>query len=232
MAGATRTRILAIAGSQRHGNSELLAKTALEGAAGTGAEVELLSLAGKRVGPCLGECYQSCHGVREAPWRSCSQQDDAPTFLERMVAADGIMFVSPVFHSSLPGAFKCLLDRSNALSRFEDEEIGSLLAGKAAGAIAVGGARHCGQEAVLGQLVDFILAMQMLPVGFAERQGYRGLAVLAERAGSVLHDRWTDYGVKAASAMDFARLFGAKLAREARVVKLGRAALQSSEREV
>jgi len=220
-----RVTVLAIAGSRRHGNSEILARAALEGAAAEGAETVFAGLAGKRVAPCHGECFASCHGDLVRPWEACVHQDDAVDILASMVAADGIIFVSPVFHAGMPAPFKTLLDRCNALSRFEDEEIFSWLAGTAGGAVAVGGARHAGQEAVLGQLVDFMLSMQMVPVGFGERQGYRGLATLAEAAGAVARDRWVDYGSKPAAALDLARLFGAKVARQAAVLKHGRVAL-------
>jgi multimeric flavodoxin WrbA len=217
-----RFTVLAIAGSQRHGNSEALARAALEGAAAEGATTVFAGLAGRRVAPCRGECFRTCHGDTVRPWQACIYRDDAAGILESMVEADGIIFVSPVFHAGIPAPFKNLLDRCNALSRFQDENIFSWLAGKAGGAIAVGGARHAGQEAVLGQLLDFMLSMQMVPVGFGERQGYRGLAALAEAAGAVASDRWVDYGSKPAAALDLARLFGAKVARYAVVLKQGR----------
>lgn len=226
---AAGPRVLAIAGSLRpNGNSVLLARAALEGAAEAGARTVLVSLAGKKIATCLGSCHDKCHGPEagDAPWRACVIRDDAPEVLAEMAAADAVILVSPVFHSGLPGTLRCLMDRANALSGFEAEAIGNALAGKVGGAIAVGGARHSGQEAVLSQLVDFMLAMQMLPVGFAERQGYRGLACLAEPAGAVAADQWVDYASKPASALPFARLYGAKLAGEAAVVKLGRQAVR------
>lgn len=227
---AVGPRVLAIAGSQRpSGNSALLARAALDGAAEAGAQTELISLAGKKIATCLGACHDKCHGPAAAgePWRACVLRDDAPEILARMAAADAIILVSPVFHAGLPGTLRCLMDRCNALSGFEANTIGNLLAGKVGGAIAVGGARHAGQEAVLGQIVDFILSMQMLPVGFAEHQGYRGLACVAEPAGAVAADQWVDYAVKAASALPLARLYGAKLASEAAVNKLGRRAAEA-----
>ncbi|HEY3315415.1 MAG TPA: flavodoxin family protein [Bacillota bacterium] len=224
---AAGVKLLAIAGSIRHGgNSEMLAQAALDGAAAAGAQVELVTLAGKRIATCRGTCHDKCHGPAAPvePWRACVYKDDAPEVLAKMVEADAVILVAPVFHAGLPGTLRCLMDRCNALSRFADEAITSVMAGKVGGAVAVGGARHGGQEAVLGQLIDFFLATQMIPITLAEHQGYRGVASVAEPAGAVAGDEWVDYATKHEAALPLARVYGAKLAGEAAVVKLGRQA--------
>jgi multimeric flavodoxin WrbA len=122
------TKVLGISCSPRRGgNTEILIKEALKGAKKEGADVEFLSLIGRDIKPC-NEC-RTCEttGV-------CSIKDDMQGIYGKILDAEGIILGAPIFHWSLCGQAKVLLDRTYALSfpRLQ-------LANKVGGSIAVAG---------------------------------------------------------------------------------------------
>ena len=112
---------------RRNGNTEILVREALKGAEESGAETELVTLAGKNLKPCDG-CL-SC----EATTR-CHLNDDMQEIYEKLLAADGIIIGTPVYFWSVVAQAKILIDRAYAV-----RSPNLRLAGKAAGAIAVAG---------------------------------------------------------------------------------------------
>jgi multimeric flavodoxin WrbA len=99
-------KILAIHGSPRTIRSQTrhLASLVLEGAAERGAETELIDLCDSRVTPCTA--CEGClfNGI-------CVFDDDVPLIIERMKAADGIIFASPVYIDNVSGQMKIFFDR-------------------------------------------------------------------------------------------------------------------------
>ncbi|MCL4459945.1 MAG: flavodoxin family protein [Chloroflexi bacterium] len=232
-------KLLGLAASPRHGNCELIIKEALEGAAESkGVSTTFLTIAHKRVDPCLGVCHRRCHppvedylcgrGERRG-WFQCVHKDDAPSIIEAIAQADAIIIASPVFFGQIPAQLKSLIDRCNSVNYFQGEESFSWFRYKVGGAIAIGGARHGGQEETLRQIVHFYMSMQMIPVGFAEREAPYGLAFLAEQRRKVERDTWLDWGFRQASAPEYARLFGRKVAEVATIVQRGLSASANFE---
>lgn len=210
-------KIIGISGSPRRGNSYLALDILLEETKNLGVGTELFDLSELTIAPCRGSCHAQCH-PRDAKgqlifggWRACSCDDDAEEVLEAMVQADAIVMASPVLFGNLSSILKALMERCNALSSFEQAKDTSFLAGKLGGAVAIGGARHGGQERVLASIMHFYLMIQMQPVGLGEYQAPQGLAIQADGSGEIINDSWLDYGIKEASATEYLKAYARKL---------------------
>ena len=102
-------KVLGISASpRRDGNSDLLLQRALAGAVEAGAEVEHLYLCDYRLEGCdeCGDCSTT---------GDCRVQDDYPQILDRMLAADRIVFATPVFFLTVSAQAKLLIDRGQCL---------------------------------------------------------------------------------------------------------------------
>ncbi|MDD1682628.1 MAG: flavodoxin family protein [Methanoregula sp.] len=99
-------KILAINGSPRtvRSTTRRLAQFVLEGAAEAGAETENIDLCDLRITPCTACEGCSFNGI-------CVFEDDVPLLVERMTAADGIVFASPVYIDNISGQMKIFFDR-------------------------------------------------------------------------------------------------------------------------
>lgn len=100
-----------------------------------GHTVERITLNKKTVGGCLG-----CAKCRENPDDiACVQQDDAGGILQQMVAADRVLFSSPVYFWGFSAQLKALIDRCYALvTRYNKPGHTSLMAGKRVGLLVTG----------------------------------------------------------------------------------------------
>ncbi len=146
-------KIIGIVGSPRvGGNTETLVKEALEAAAGEGADVELIRLAGKDVRPCDG-----CRSCKEK--KECHIKDGFHPIFNRMVEADGIILSSPVYFGSATPQIKALIDRAGYLSN----SLGRVFENKVGGPIVV--ARRAGQNFTIAQLMFFFLEQGMIIPG-------------------------------------------------------------------
>ncbi len=102
-------KVLGIFGSpRRQGNSDLLMKAFLEGAAASGAEVEEVFLRERKISPCL-EIY---HCFKDG---TCPIKDDMLPLYDKLVAADVVALASPVFFYGLSAQAKAMIDRTQAL---------------------------------------------------------------------------------------------------------------------
>lgn len=101
--------VLGISASPRRlGNSELLLREALGGAEAAGAATECLALADYAIAPCV-EC-NAC-----ARTGACRVHDDYQVVLDKMLAADRIVFATPVFFMTVSSQAKMLIDRCQCL---------------------------------------------------------------------------------------------------------------------
>ena len=97
-------KILAISCSpRRQGNTEILLNEALRGAQQDRAEVELYSVLGKNIQPCDG-CW-ACTKTGE-----CHIEDDMDDLCDKMIAADGIIFGTPIYFYSMAAQAKIIMD--------------------------------------------------------------------------------------------------------------------------
>jgi multimeric flavodoxin WrbA len=102
-------RVLGISTSPRdNSNSDILLRKALSGASSAGAEAEYLRLCKFNIAPCLacGACYAT---------GECPLQDDFAAVLPKMLAADRLIFATPIFFMSVCSQAKILIDRCQCL---------------------------------------------------------------------------------------------------------------------
>jgi multimeric flavodoxin WrbA len=90
---------------RKGGNSDILCDAFAEGAKGAGNVVEKIRFADLKIGYCTG-CY-ACRKQGE-----CVQKDDMKQVLDKMLAADVIVFASPVYYYSVSAQLKTLFDRT------------------------------------------------------------------------------------------------------------------------
>lgn len=146
-------KILGLSCSPRKsGNTEILVGEALDGAQKEGAEVELFSLSGKEIKPCDG-CYTCLETGK------CHINDDMQAVYQKLVAADGIIFGTPIYFYSMTGQAKALIDRTFALRRPSIR-----LANKVGGVIAVAGA--LGIIDAIKDLYFYIAINHMVPADY------------------------------------------------------------------
>lgn len=101
-----KKRVLILSASPRRGgNSDTLCDEFLRGAREAGHEAEKIFLADRKIGYCRG-----C-GVCNTTHR-CVQRDDMAEILEKMVAADVIVFATPIYFYTMDAQMKTLIDRS------------------------------------------------------------------------------------------------------------------------
>ena len=100
--------ILAINGSPRGalGNTEILIRAFLEGAAQTGDSVETVYLKEKKIEHCVGcfSCWLDTPGV-------CIHKDDMAELLEKVRHAQILVFGSPLYFFNFTGLMKDFTDR-------------------------------------------------------------------------------------------------------------------------
>ena len=96
-----------ISGSpRRHGDTESLLDSFLEGAEESGAETEKIVLKNLNYSSCSG-CY-SCHKKG-----SCIFRDDITSFFERIDDFDILVVASPVYSMTVTAELKSLIDRAH-----------------------------------------------------------------------------------------------------------------------
>lgn len=100
--------VIITASLRPHSNSDALAAAFAEGVSGAGHSVETISLKKKTLAFCRG-CF-ACQELGH-----CVMKDDANDIMEKVAAADVVVFATPVYYYGMAGQMKVLLDRMNAL---------------------------------------------------------------------------------------------------------------------
>jgi multimeric flavodoxin WrbA len=143
-------KILGISCSPRkNGNTVAMLTGALNAAETAGAKVELYTVADKNLLPCDG-CWACVKTGR------CHIKDDMAALHDKMLAADGIIFGTPVYFYGMTAQAKAIIDRSLGLVTSERN-----LANKVCGVVA-----SCGSIGMIDPLKDFtyyIFTKHMLP---------------------------------------------------------------------
>jgi len=121
-------KVVAFNGSPRpKGNTFHLLKKVLEVMGEEGIEGEIIQLGGKRLAGCKA-CYK-CYQTKD---RRCAQEDDEMNlFIEKALAADGILIGSPVYFSNVSTEVKAFIDRCGMVAKANDD----MLKGKAGAAV-------------------------------------------------------------------------------------------------
>lgn len=89
-------------------NSELLAKSFVEGSKESGNEVEYISLKNKDIRFCIGclACQKLGH---------CVIKDDVTDIMDSVLYADVVVWASPIYYYEMSGQMKTLIDRFNPM---------------------------------------------------------------------------------------------------------------------
>lgn len=102
-------KVIVISTSLRHGsNSDMLADKFVEGAKSVGNEVEKISLVGKDIQFCKG-CL-ACQKLGK-----CVIKDDVNDIMAKVLEADVVTWVTPIYYYEMSGQMKTLIDRMNAM---------------------------------------------------------------------------------------------------------------------
>ncbi|MCX5141811.1 MULTISPECIES: flavodoxin family protein [unclassified Streptomyces] len=145
--------IVAINGSEREGNTSDVLRHAATVAAARGARLEVIDLRDMNLRPC-GPCGDCNDRVER-----CGLVDDVTTAVDRMVAADGIIFAAPVHGFGAATLMQMFIERAGVGHlRFERP-----LGNKVAGVIAV--ARRYNATGLWSQLAINALLNRMILVG-------------------------------------------------------------------
>ena len=129
-------KILVLMGSPRlHGNTAELVKPMLAVFREAGAQVRYVTLADKRILPCLG-CY-ACQDV--ASEYGCVQKDDMHAIAADIQWADLIVLATPIYSWYCTAQMKAVLDRHYGMNKYYGSAEGSLWAGRHVALVATHG---------------------------------------------------------------------------------------------
>jgi multimeric flavodoxin WrbA len=169
-----QTTILGIAGSPRAGNTEILVREALAGAAQVpGIQTRFYSFDRREVRPCAARCWKYCaqHG-------NCCYEDDFQEFYDLWLAADGILFGVPVYHMSVPAQVKAAIDRlGNVLAAHYGNDLPRF--SKVCAALTQGMDAFGGQELTMQFLLAHFVLMNCIAISGDLLGSYIGAAGVA-----------------------------------------------------
>lgn len=103
-------KILGVSLGTRNGNNDTMCRVALEAAQEAGAEIEFIHLFDWDIKYCSG-CVACSRGLVMGKGMICTQKDDFKALYEKMVEADGVLFVDPIYESGGSGLFHVITDR-------------------------------------------------------------------------------------------------------------------------
>ncbi|HSO61845.1 MAG TPA: flavodoxin family protein [Desulfobacterales bacterium] len=148
-------KVLGVSGSPRKDKStDRLVHEVLDA---VGVETEFVSLAGKRIGPCI-----ACLGCVKD--NVCKVKDDMEQLRDKIVEADAYVIGAANYFSMLNGLSHCFLER---FYQFRHQE-GKAVAGKLGVAVGIGGSSG---ERVVEDIKSFFQYNQIECVGAVSAQG-------------------------------------------------------------
>ena len=167
-------KVVAFNGSPRkEGNTSLAIKTVFEVLEKEGIDTELVQLGGADIKGC-----RACFKCFENKNLRCIQKDDLNGFIEKMMAAEGIIIGSPTYFANVSTEAKALIDRAGLVSRAND----NLFRRKVGAAVVA--ARRAGATHVYSSINYFFGISHMIIPG----SSYWNLAY-GRNPGEVLNDQ-------------------------------------------
>ena len=103
-------KIVGVSFGTRDGSNDCMCKEALMGAQEMGAEVEFIHLHDWNIQHCTG-CVACSRALTMGKGNICSIKDDFDAFRSKLLDADGVLFVSPIFESGASGLLHTICDR-------------------------------------------------------------------------------------------------------------------------
>jgi len=160
-------KVLGISGSMRkEGNTADLVNVILERCRVAGIKTEFVSLAGKKIHPCLG-----CEKCKEK--KSCViENDDWEKIINKVLDCDVLVIGSPTYYYDVCGHLKNFVDRTYSL--YHDRR----LAGRKGVAVAV--QAHKGASRTIQTLEGFLSTHEFSSLGSVKGNGYHEGEVLAD----------------------------------------------------
>jgi multimeric flavodoxin WrbA len=119
-------KILTIFGGPRRKGNTATILSVFEQMAGREHAIERVDVVAHNIKGCLG--CDHCQRYPDSP--ACVQKDDMPLLLEKLMAADLVVYASPVYVWDFPAQMKAVMDRHYCLVKWQDGVDHSLLAGK------------------------------------------------------------------------------------------------------
>ena len=131
-------KVVAFNGSARKdGNTAILINHVLQELEKKGIETELVQFKGKKIRGCV-----ACMKCFENKNQRCSvDSDDLNSFVEKMIAADGIILGSPTYFANVSTEMKALIDRAG-MTGIANNRMFRRKVGAAVVAVRRGGAIH------------------------------------------------------------------------------------------
>jgi multimeric flavodoxin WrbA len=160
-------KVLGLSGSMRkEGNTAQLIKVILQRCKDAGIKTEFVSLAGKKIMPCLG-----CEKCKKKKW-CINEADDWDAIARKVLDCDVLVIGSPTYYYDVGGQIKNFIDRTYSL--YHDRK----LAGRKGVAVAV----HANKGAVrtIQTLEGFLSSHEFASLGCVKGTGYH--------EGDVLND--------------------------------------------
>ena len=103
-------KILGLSFGTKNGNNDTMCRVALEAAKEMGAEIEFIHVFDWDIKYCSG-CVACSRGLVMGKGMICTQKDDYAALYQKMVEADGVLVVDPIYESGGSGLFHVLCDR-------------------------------------------------------------------------------------------------------------------------
>jgi multimeric flavodoxin WrbA len=160
-------KVLGLSGSmRREGNTAQLIKVILQRCKEAGIKTEFVSLAGKKIMPCLG-----CEKCKKEKW-CINKTDDWDAVVKKVLDCDVLVIGSPTYYYDVGGQLKNFIDRTYSL--YHDRK----LAGRKGVAVAV----HANKGAVrtIQTIEGFLSSHEFASLGCVKGTGYH--------EGDVLND--------------------------------------------
>jgi len=160
-------KVLGLSGSMRkEGNTAQLIKVILQRCKDAGIRTEFVSLAGKKIMPCLG-----CEKCKVEKW-CINKTDDWDDIVKKVLDCDVLVIGSPTYYYDVNGQLKNFIDRTYSL--YHDRK----LAGRKGVAVAV----HANKGAVrtIQTIEGFLSSHEFASLGCVKGTGYH--------EGDVLND--------------------------------------------
>jgi multimeric flavodoxin WrbA len=160
-------KVLGISGSMRRkGNTTILVKEILGRCEESGIRTEFISLAGKKISPCLG-----CEKCKEKKW-CVIENDDWNEVMQKVMKCDVLVIGSPTYYFDVCGHLKNFIDRTYSL--YHDRK----LAGKKGVAVAIHANK--GASRTIQTIEGFLSSHEFSSLGSVKGTGYN--------EGDVLND--------------------------------------------
>ena len=171
-------KILGLSGSQREdGNTAYAVRYALEVSKNENASTKYLSVANRKITPCIG-CWRCIEKGK------CIFDDDMKEIEKGLRWCDGVIIGSPVYFGMVSSQLKTAMERCVVLRPSYRSQY--IMSGKVGGGIACGNFRNGGQELTLQNINTFLLQINVMTVSDGPGYSHSGATIVGESKDDLL----------------------------------------------